>query len=65
MFALCTIMIRVSFTNSNNTLGMLISLGFASGTKYNLGIITTVVKAYYGAAHQEEQNKLFISKHLS
>ena len=32
-----------SFTNSNNTLGTLVSLGFASGTKYTLGIITTLV----------------------
>ena len=31
-----------SFTNSNNTLGTLVSLGFASGTNDTLGIITTL-----------------------
>ena len=36
-------MIQVSFTISYNTLGILVSLGFASGTKYTLGIITTLV----------------------
>ena len=41
-FALGTNMIWVSFTNSNNTLGTLVSLGFVSGTKYTLGIITTL-----------------------
>ena len=41
-FALGTNMIWLSFTNSNNTLGTLVSLGFASGTKYTLGIITTL-----------------------
>ena len=31
-----------SFTNSNNTLSALVSLGFASGTKYTLSIIATL-----------------------
>ena len=30
-----------SFTNSNNTFVTYVSLGFASGTKYTLGIFTT------------------------
>ena len=42
-FALGTNKLGESFTNSNNTLGTLVSLGFASGTKYTLGIITTLV----------------------
>jgi len=41
-FALGTNTLGESFTNSNNTLGILVSLGSASGTKYTLGIITTI-----------------------
>ena len=41
-FALGTNKLGESFTNSNNTLGNLVSLCFASGTKYTLGIITTL-----------------------
>ena len=41
-FALGTNKLGESFTNSNNTLGNLVSLGFASGTKYTLCIITTL-----------------------
>ena len=41
-FALGSNKLGKSFTNSNNTLGNLVSLGFASGTKYTLGIITTL-----------------------
>ena len=41
-FALGTNKIGESFTNSNNTLGTLVSLGFASGTNDTLGIITTL-----------------------
>ena len=41
-FALGTNKLGESFTNSNNTLGTLVSLGFASGTNDTLGIITTL-----------------------
>ena len=41
-FALGTNKLGESFTNSINTLGTLVALGFASGTKYTLGIITTL-----------------------
>ena len=42
-FALGTNRLGGSFTNSNNTLGMLESLGFASGLSFPLGIITTLI----------------------
>ena len=42
-FALGTNRLGISFTNSNNILGMLESLGFASGLSLPLGIITTLV----------------------
>ena len=43
-FALGTNKFGESFTNSNNTLGSLVSLGSASGTKHTLGIITTLLQ---------------------
>ena len=47
----------VSFTNSNNTLGMLESLGFASGLSLPLGIITTLVNDWVHLQHQNNNKK--------
>ena len=55
-FTLVTNRLGGLFTNSNNTLGILVSLDFASGTKYTLGIITTLVN-YYVHFHNRNYNK--------
>ena len=42
-------MIWLSFANSNNTFGRLVSLGFASGTNHTFGIITTLTRELLNA----------------